>query len=345
MSDMTESRLGLNKGGSDNFELFLKTFSGEVLAAFEERNVMMPLHTVRTITSGKSAQFPLTGTATAGYHNPGDEILGTAIDHSERVINIDNLLVSSAFIANIDEAMNHYDVRSIYAKELGYALAAHADKAIIRSVIAGAHDATDVLGNTGGAEVATGGTTGDDIIDGVLEAAQAMDEKNIPMGDRFCVLNPASFYAVLKAAGGADTASAVLNRDYGPGGSLMQGGGQVIRVGGVDCFMSNHIPTANEDDGASGTVDPVLGSTSVRNAPFNDAGVANADANEGYSGTTFANYQGIVFHRSGVGTVKLMDLAIESDYLVQNQGTLMVAKYAMGHNYLRAGACVGLKSS
>ena len=79
----------------------------EVLAAFEERNVMMPLHTVRTITSGKSAQFPLTGTATAGYHAPGDEILGTAINHSERVINIDNLLVASAFIANIDEAMNH----------------------------------------------------------------------------------------------------------------------------------------------------------------------------------------------------------------------------------------------
>jgi len=343
MSNMTESRLGLNQGGSDNFELFLKTFSGEVLAAFEERNVMMPLHTVRTITSGKSASFPLTGTATAGYHAPGDEILGTAIDHSERVINIDNLLVSSAFIANIDEAMNHYDVRSIYASELGYALANHADKACIRSAIAGSLDTTDVLGSTSaGSTVTTGGTTGDDIIDGIIDAAQGMDENNIPMGDRFCVLTPTSFYAVLKSAGGADTAAAVLNKDYGQGASVLKGGGQTILVGGVNCFMSNHIPTADEGTATGALGD---GSDGVRNDPFVDAGATGAVAAEGYSGVDFQNYQGVVFHRSGIGTVKLMDLAIESDYLVQNQGTLMVAKYAMGHNYLRAGACVGLKSS
>lgn len=343
MSNMTESRLGLNQGGSDNFELFLKTFSGEVLAAFEERNVMMPLHTVRTITSGKSAQFPLTGTATAGYHAPGDEILGTAIDHSERVINIDNLLVASAFIANIDEAMNHYDVRSIYASELGYALANHADKACIRSAIAGSLDTTDVLGSTSaGSTVTTGGTTGDDIIDGIIDAAKGMDENNIPMGDRFCVLTPTSFYNVLKAAGGADTAAAVLNKDYGPGASVLQGGGQTIRVAGVNCYMSNHIPTADEGTATGALGD---GSDGVRNDPFVDADATGAVAAEGYSGIDFQNYQGVVFHRSGLGTVKLMDLAIESDYLVQNQGTLMVAKYAMGHNYLRAGACVGLKSS
>ncbi len=342
MSNMTESRLGLNYGGSDNFELFLKTFSGEVLAAFEERNVMMPLHTVRTITSGKSAQFPLTGTATAGYHAPGDEILGTALNHSERVINIDNLLVASAFIANIDEAMNHYDVRSIYASELGYALANHADKAVIRSAIAGAHDTTDVLGNTGGSEITTGGTTGDDIIDGIIDAAKGMDENNIPMGDRFCVLTPTSFYNVLKSAGGADTAAAVLNKDYGQGASVLKGGGQTILVAGVNCFMSNHIPTADEGTATGALGD---GSDGVRNDPFVDAGATGAVAAEGYSGVDFQNYQGVVFHRSGLGTVKLMDLAIESDYLVQNQGTLMVAKYAMGHNYLRAGACVGLKSA
>ena len=109
--------------------------------------------------------------------------------------------------------------------------------------------------------------------------------------------------------------------------------------------MTNHITTTNEDDDGGGTVDTDLASTSIRNAPFNDAGVSGADTNEGYSGMNFTNYEGLVFHRSGIGTVKLLDLAIESDYLVQNQGTLMVAKYAMGHNYLRPAACVGLKTS
>lgn len=346
MSNMTSSRLGEAYGGSsDAFELFLKKFSGEVLAAFEERNVMMPLHTVRTITSGKSAQFPMTGTATAGYHVPGNEILGTSLKHAERVISIDNLLIADAFIANIDEAINHYDVRSIYAQELGYALANHADKACIRAVIAGSLDTTDAINGTGGHTVTTGGATGDNIIDGIITASQGLDERNVPMTDRYAVITPAAFYAVLKAAGGTDTAAALLNKDYGQGASLLQGGGQVLQVAGIPCFMSTHIPTADED-GTGGSVDSVLGDTTagVRNDPFGAEGGAIGTA-AGYSGVDFQNYQGVVFHRSGAGTVKLMDLAVESDYLVQNQGTLMVAKYAMGHNFLRASSCVGLKSA
>jgi hypothetical protein len=343
MSNMTESRLGLNKGGSDNFELFLKQFSGEVLTAFEKRNVMMPLHTVRTITSGKSAQFPMTGRTTASYHTPGDEILGTAIDHSERVINIDNLLVSSAFIANIDEAMNHYDVRSIYSAEMGYALSEHADKALIRTVLAGSFDATDPIGNAGGGSLVVG-TSGDTVVQKLLELAQKFDETSIPQGDRYAVVTPATYYAILKAAGGTGAGAGILNRDFG-GTATPTRGDQSLMVGGIQVLMSNNIPTANENDDGGGAVDTTLGSTLVRNAPFNDAGIGSAGADEGYSGIDFSNTVGVGFHRSAIGTVKLLDLAVESDYLVQNQGNLMVAKYAMGHNYLRADACVQLKSA
>ena len=59
------SRVGLIEGGSDNDALFLKKFSGEILQTFEESNIFKPLHTVRTIESGKSAQFPVTGVASA----------------------------------------------------------------------------------------------------------------------------------------------------------------------------------------------------------------------------------------------------------------------------------------
>ena len=346
MSNYTASRMGEAFGGSsDAFELFLKTFSGEVLAAFEERNVMMPLHTVRTIQSGKSASFPMAGVASASYHVPGNEITGGSFDHAERIISIDNLLTSSAFIANIDEAMNHYDVRGIYSRELGYALANHADRAIIRTLIAGSLDTTDAVNRTGGHTVTTGGATGDNIIDGIMTAAQGLDERAIPMSDRFCVLTPAAFYAVLKSAGTSDTASAVLNKDFGPGGSILSGGGQVLQVAGINCMMSTHIPTGDED-GTGGDVDTLLGDTSngVRNDPFGAEG-GNSGTAAGYSGIDFSNYQGVVFHRSGAGTVKLLDLGVESDYQVQRQGTLMVAKYAMGHNFLRAAACVGLKSS
>jgi len=54
-----------------------------------------------------------------------------------------------------------------------------------------------------------------------------------------------------------------------------------------------------------------------------------------YSADFGANVMGLVFHKSAVGTVKLQDLATESEYQIQRQGTLMVAKYAMGHGGLR----------
>jgi len=40
--------------------------------------------------------------------------------------------------------------------------------------------------------------------------------------------------------------------------------------------------------------------------------------------------------------VKLLDLAVETDYMVNRQGTLIVSKYAMGHNILRPAMAVAL---
>jgi len=50
-------------------------------------------------------------------------------------------------------------------------------------------------------------------------------------------------------------------------------------------------------------------------------------------------------HPSAIGTVKLLDLATESDYKVELQGSLFVAKYAMGHGILRPEAAFEIKDS
>ena len=53
----------------------------------------------------------------------------------------------------------------------------------------------------------------------------------------------------------------------------------------------------------------------------------------------------IIAHTSAVGTVKLMDLAVESEYDIRRQGTLMVAKYAVGHGALRPEAAVQIQTA
>lgn len=57
MADMLPSRPGQADGAGDSRALFLKKYGGEVLTAFRESNVFISRHMVRTITSGKSAQF------------------------------------------------------------------------------------------------------------------------------------------------------------------------------------------------------------------------------------------------------------------------------------------------
>jgi hypothetical protein len=361
------SRLGQVNLAGDADALFLKVFSGEIITTFEKYNTMMPLHRVRTIQSGKSATFPVTGVASAKYHVPGESVLseasGTSLfaasasagspttsfdsgnsptskylnrfKHNEKVIFIDDVLVSSTFVADIDEMKNHYDVRSIYSTEIGRALAYTADKNLIRTVIAGARKTTDRFGGTSasdgylGAQVGINSTpTGATIISGLFSVAQKMDEANVPSEERYCLLRPDMYYKLV--ADGKDA----LDRDYGNEGNGSIAGGEVLSVAGIRIMKTNHLPSANE----SSTQDALHGASGVKND-------VNGTADAGYSGLNYSTTRGIVFHREAVGTVKLMDLSLESEYIMERLGTLMLAKYAMGHNVLREECCYELTAS
>lgn len=310
MANATVSRYGQVNGAGGVTALFLKVFSGEILAAFAEANVMMPLHMVRSIKSGKSASFPAQWKAAAAYHTPGTEIVGAVINANERVISIDNLLISHAFISSIDEAMNHYDVRSIYSTELGNALAYAADKNLIQIAVLAARAATTVTGGYGGSTLTNAGydTTADTLVQGILDATQALDEKDIPSTDRHAILKPKHYNLLVQS-------SKAINRDFTDGANGDFAKREVFRIGDVQIHKSNHVPTT------------VI--------------AADSAANNTYDGT-FTNTIGVVFHKSVCATVKLLDLAVESEYDIRRQGTLMVAKYAMGHGILRPESSVEL---
>ena len=145
MSNAVISSIGQVNSAGDANALFLKVFSNEVLSTFARENQMLGMTTVRNISSGKSAQFPVTGTVSASYHTAGNEILGQAIKHNEKVINIDDMLIADAFVAEIEELKNHYDVRSIYSKEMGQALANRVDKHLLSLALLASRVATATL--------------------------------------------------------------------------------------------------------------------------------------------------------------------------------------------------------
>jgi len=339
MANTTPSRLGqVNATGSDTNELFLKVFSGEILTTFEEMNVMKGLHTIRTIANGKSAQFPVTGIATAEYHTAGQNIADAGnsylsqIKHAEKVISIDDVLLASTFIANIDELKNHYDVRSIYAKELGKALAKRFDLATMKTLVAAARSTSVITGGKDGIAI-DGGEAADFsaavIQEKLFEAAQKLDENDIPNdGQRYAILKPADYYKLVQSD------ENVINRDFGGRGDVATG--NIPMVAGLRIFKSNHLADVATDLSGDGTGD---GSASVNNDVF-----GGGSAGAGYNGDLSKTFI-IGGHPSAIGTVKLLDLATESDYKLELQGTLFVAKYAMGHGVLRPEASFEVKDA
>lgn len=333
------SRLGQTNGSGDDRSLFLKLYAGEVLTAFQRNNIAMELHRSRTISGGKSASFPLTGYATAKYHEAGTMIDPDKIKHGERVVTVDDLLISPVFIANIDEAMNHYDVRGIYAKESGQALARQADRNIFRTIaksasIVDAASAAATLGNSFDDETYTNnvtiGSVGADatdpnkIVEAVYKAVEEFTKKDIDPTNAVVVLPPEQYYALLNVS---DTTKATwLNRDVGGNGSVS--GAVVPMIGGLKVLMSNNLPTTDQSAGLSdGDQSPI---TTSRNGAYKG---------------DFSTIKGLVFTADAAATVKLMDLGVESEYQIERQGTLMVAKYAMGHNILRPACAISLHSA
>src|SRR5210317_2412871 len=137
---------------------------------------------VRSISSGKSASFPVMGRIAAAYHTPGAEIVGTDVNHNEKVITINDLLVSSAFLSNIEEAKNHWDVRSAYSTEIGRALAFQKDKHVLQTIGQAAQASASVTGGDGGTVLtntniasATDSTAANAMIDAIFAAAKELD--------------------------------------------------------------------------------------------------------------------------------------------------------------------------
>lgn len=313
------SNPGQKLSAGDRDALFMKVFSGEVLTAFARNTVMMSRHQVRTIDHGKSASFAVMGRTRAKYLAPGNSLddQRKKFEHSEKVIAIDGLLTADCLITDIDDAMNHYDVRVEYSRQLGEALAQSADCAIINELAnMAAKDAAvpeNIPDNGVGAEKVQGtgkafefetgiaisqsADYGNKIIEGLLAARAAFTKNYVPMGDRYCLLTPEGYSALIKAL---MPDSANYQALFDPNSGKLQ------TICGFEVIEVPHLL----NDGVDGK--------HKLNTKF-----------------TAAKLQGIVFHRSAVGTVKLKDLAMERARRAEYQADQIIAKYAMGHGGLR----------
>ena len=295
----------MNKAG-DPLAMFLKVFGGDVLTAYKRSVAFQDKHMVRRIPYGKSAQFPTMGLAGSYYHVPGEEILGGQIGGNERVINIEGKLVSPVFIADIDEAMNHFDVRGPYAEAIGQALAKQMDQNVGRVFVNAARSATgNVTGLPGGGYTNQAGFANDGTVlyNGAFDALTGLDIKDVPRDGRFVMFDPTGYALVLKSGKPID-----IRYNGGDGANGREAEGTFRMINGAPVYWTNNMP--NADDRANA--------------------LQPASRQHDYSVT-----KGIVAHSSAAGTLMLQDMTMEGEYDMRRQGHLIIGKYLTGHDKLR----------
>ena len=363
-------RSGMVNAANNSRALFLKLYAGEVMTAFQTKNIMMNYTRTRNISKGKSAQFIMTGKhRTAGYHTPGNEIIPAAgAKHTERLVTIDDLLIVNQFIPNIDEAMAHYDIRSVYSSEAAYGLAYAADKNVLRMAIKAAlttskATAADLVQDnvawddedfTTNVEYATLANSVKSMyfMEGVIEAKRILESAGAPLDDLVCVCATDIYYHMFKSQTNSETTANLhlFNQDVGGSGSVKDVNHPTIA--GIPVVRTPHIGTGGSAGWAtnlwtmSGSGGSRAGAVPAADAPLgaaesNRATVYDLPAGAVYGGAG-EKVRALIMNKDAVATVKLLDLAVETDYMVNRQGTLVVSKYAMGHNILRPAMAVAL---
>jgi len=336
------SRYGQAAGTGAEEALYLKVYAGEVLTAFERETVTMGRVNTRTITSGKSAQFPLVGAFSASYHTPGQNIVqegGSSPTYmsqptwNEKVISIDGILQTSTMVHDIDDWMSHYEVRGPYAREMGWSLAKEFDIHTLQTIVVGAGKAGTISGdasdwgatnNTAAAKTFSdsdfdSGTAANAMIT-MRNIATTMDQNDVPKSGRHIAIEPTLYYKLLNE-------QTVVSADYNANTGANGTGGRppVLHYMGLNIHPTNRIADVR-----------ALGSAYTKHAQ---------QLGTDYSASIYDHVLAVAWQEDwSVGVVKLKELGMQSEYLLQYLGTLLVAGFSCGHGVLHESACMYVTS-
>ena len=359
LADLT--RPGSLNGAADSRALLLKLFSGEMFKGFQNNAIARDLVMKRTLKNGRSLQFIYTGRTNAEFHVPGQSILGNsdgAPPVAEKTITCDDLLISSAFVYELDETLTHYELRGEISKKIGYALAEKYDRLIFRAITRGARAKSPVqktnFEEPGGTQIRVGTTTNASdaysatgLVNAFYDAAAALDEKGVSSDGRVGVLNPRQYYELIQQVG----ENGLVNRDSQ--GTSRQKGNGIVEIAGIKIFKSMNIPFFSNYGTKYGTGSATNPGVTDPGNTGDFVGEAQEDARNSVTGinndygqaSNFANSCGLIFQKEAAGVVEAMGPQVQvtsGDVSVIYQGDVILGRLAMGADYLNPAAAVEL---
>ena len=320
---------------NDMGKLWLPIWSGEVLHAYDQYRMFEPMVTSKSITSGRTIEFPMTGTVDLlPAWGAGEYLLGGDNSKTETfVISLDKRPMAAHFeLDNVDLMITQWEYRQELARQAGQTLANARDKQIAafiaQAAVVGALDAAgDVRGiaTSDLPKPAELGATTDDAAEAlaVLEAIEdfcvELQEIDVPVQGCYCAVTPKLFQQI-RRLGVAESGEQAMNMQPMFGGVAAAGGlGASFTQGmnslndrlvymGVTILKSNHIPVADGE---------VIGEDR-----YTLQGLA-------------AGVRGLIWCSDSVASVRKTGLAVDTEDDVRRNTVFTVASMMSGTGILR----------
>jgi len=307
---MAITSTNINKDASRSTALTL--YTGEVLKAFDVKNIALDMISTRTISGGKSAQWIVTGQASdsnVASHTPGAEISTQTLANDEVTITVSTRYYYSHFVDELDEKLAQYEIRGELAKQAGEALATKIDKAVFQGMVdmfdednwtvKTGQSAPGVINVNTAWDAASGPEAkGNVLVEGYFEARSLFNGRDVT-AEPMVVTTPQNYYNLVQSTRG-------VNADFTSGNGGIDSG-NISMVAGLRTAWTNNLPAAlqYDQDGGAGT------------------------------GTAY-ELQALVFTKDVFGVVKAMDITSESNYIPERLGYLLTSYYALGMGGLNA---------
>lgn len=350
-SDVTAATSG---GAAGTNKLWLPIWSGEVIHAYDHYNMFENMVMQKTIASGTTAEFPVTGTVNLkAAWSAGEELSGGTATSKTFAIKLDKRPMAAHFeIDNVDQLLTQWEFRSELARQAGLTLANTRDKQIAAYIArAGMEDllsgdprtgltvpdqelftdeSFDHLGN--GASNAEQRTTAAlKVLKAIEDFMVHLQEINAPTDGVYCVVTPRAFQDI-RSLGVARTYGelyGVMTSGTGNGPARPMFGG-VAEAGslGAPLGMGMHnFADALEYQGCM-----ILKSNHlpVANYAANDIGEARYNIEGGD-----IKFKAVIFQKDCVASLNLQGLKVDTVDDVRRNTTFTVASMFKGTGVLR----------
>ena len=336
-------------GQTTNRDNLKDLFTLEVLAYFYKKNIFRPLLRYRDIPEGnKSAVFEVSGKAAKGVlFKPGDTLDKKGVPHARKIINIDGLVVASAWIFKLDDWLAHWDVRNEHAEALGVQLAEAVDRNLFASVLKAAATNTALVKNPDGSDKMLSGkvinmpdTTSsivkvsdidskDEVIlffEAVRKARTTFRKMNVYDQELYLAISPSMYEKLFNYLD-------LISADYKGSGSIAEG--ELPRLFGFNIVESNVFYEGEGDNNDLGELFTAKTAT-IGEDWSGDGGINHKVTVKG------GGLLAVAFTRDAAAMVNLKDIYVEEDYDIKEKATYITADLAAGFDSFRPECAIAI---